>query len=60
MSIESVKFGNLYAVNAIRNAQTNTKNQSLKANVADRELHPQVCSTQICETPRANILDLLA
>ncbi len=59
MSVNKVQFGNLYGVNAIRQAQSRPANVQYSA-VKDRELHPVVNSTELAKTPFANKLDLLA
>ncbi len=63
MSINSLaKIGNLYSGNDIKLAQNRYESgvtASINA-VKDRELHPAVSSTNLCSTPLANKLDLLA
>lgn len=60
MSVNAIRFGNLYSVNAIRQAQAtpiNYKNQV--DTVKNRELHPAVSSTELAQTPLANKIDYL-
>ncbi len=61
MPVNAVQFGNLYNVNSIKYAQARQLNNAAGVHsVKDREIHPQVSSTEFCSTPYANKLDLLA
>ncbi len=60
MSVNAIHFGNLYGVNAIKQAQNRpANNNSHVASVKDVELHPVVSGTQLAQTPLANKLDYL-
>lgn len=55
-------YGNTFGVNCITLNQAHYAQQNPQgvASVRDRELHPQHCSTKVCDSPLANRLDLLA
>ena len=61
MPVNSVQFGNLYKVNNIKYVQNNSAQGIAQGvnSVKDRELHPEVCSTDLGVTPYANKLDIL-